>query len=436
MKTSILYTASLCITAAVAFPANLLNNGDISSETLAEINSIVARIEREAAAASEKRQLGFGLVKPGFDADAQRVDTTGAHQYIAPGPNDIRGPCPGLNVLANHGYISRTGVASVLDLTTASTQVFGMATDLSAFLSVYSGLVAGDLTTVSIGGKPKSGGLLTAATSSLGLLGEPQGLSASHNRFEADCSPTRADLYKTGDTDSLNLAQFEELAAMPLGPNGYDLTVMHPFRGSRFNNSIATNGRYFAGPFTHFAINTATYLFTYHFFRNHSAEYPDGYLDLETLKSFEGVTGERGSFKWASGRERIPDNYYRRAIGDEYGIASFALDAVRALQALPYMAVIGGNTGKPNTFTGVNIADLTGGVFNAETLLEGNNAMCFAFQFVQFATPDILDGLLGNVVLAVRKLTTVLDPVLAALGCPQAAKFDMGLLSSFPGGKM
>jgi hypothetical protein len=46
------------------------------------------------------------------------------------------------------------------------------------------------------------------------------------------------------------------------------------------------------------------------------------------------------------------------------------------------MAVIGGNTGKPNTFTGVNIADLTGGVFNAETLLEGNNLMCFAFQAV------------------------------------------------------
>jgi hypothetical protein len=128
--------------------------------------------------------------------------------------------------------------------------------------------------------------------------------------------------------------------------------------------------------------------------------------------------------------------WYRRAIGDEYGLPAFALDAVGALQALPYMAVVGGNTGEPNTFTGVNIADLTGGVYNAQTLLEGNNAMCFAFQFIQFASPDILDGLLGNVVLALRKLTTVLDPVLAALACPQAAKFDVGLLSSFPGGKM
>jgi len=72
-----------------------------------------------------------------------------------------------------------------------------MGVDLSAFLSVYAAVVSGDITTASIGGKPKSGGLLGGLTSSLGLLGEAQGLSNSHNRFEADGSPTRADLYKT-----------------------------------------------------------------------------------------------------------------------------------------------------------------------------------------------------------------------------------------------
>lgn len=25
------------------------------------------------------------------------------HPFIAPGPNDVRGPCPGLNTLASHG---------------------------------------------------------------------------------------------------------------------------------------------------------------------------------------------------------------------------------------------------------------------------------------------------------------------------------------------
>lgn len=30
---------------------------------------------------------------------------TGAHMYIAPGPADVRSPCPALNALANHGYL-------------------------------------------------------------------------------------------------------------------------------------------------------------------------------------------------------------------------------------------------------------------------------------------------------------------------------------------
>ena len=132
---------------------------------------------------------------------------------MAPGPKDNRGPCPGLNTLANHGYISRSGVSSVVELTTASNEgmdsltypklnpneliVFGMGLDLAAFLSAYSAVMAGDINSVSIGGKPGSGILSGGLTSSLGLVGEPQGLSASHNRFEADASPTRADLYKT-----------------------------------------------------------------------------------------------------------------------------------------------------------------------------------------------------------------------------------------------
>jgi hypothetical protein len=68
-----------------------------------------------------------------------------------------------------------------------------MGIELSGFLSVLATVMGGDITSVSIGGKPKSGGLVTG----LGLIGEPQGLSATHNRFEADCSPTRGDVYKT-----------------------------------------------------------------------------------------------------------------------------------------------------------------------------------------------------------------------------------------------
>lgn len=40
---------------------------------------------------------------------------TGDHSFIPPdfSAGDQRGPCPGLNALANHGYIGRNGVTNV-----------------------------------------------------------------------------------------------------------------------------------------------------------------------------------------------------------------------------------------------------------------------------------------------------------------------------------
>jgi hypothetical protein len=43
------------------------------------------------------------------DATLTELITTGENRYIAPGPNDLRGPCPALNTLANHGFINRDG---------------------------------------------------------------------------------------------------------------------------------------------------------------------------------------------------------------------------------------------------------------------------------------------------------------------------------------
>jgi hypothetical protein len=52
----------------------------------------------------------------------------------------------------------------------------------------------GDLTKWSIGGPPPQS-LLSGIGSGIGLLGTPQGLSGSHNKYEGDASPTRPDLY-------------------------------------------------------------------------------------------------------------------------------------------------------------------------------------------------------------------------------------------------
>jgi hypothetical protein len=66
-----------------------------------------------------------------------------------------------------------------------------MSLDLATALAIYGAVYSGDLTSWSIGGPPDPGLL-----SSLGLLGSPQGISNSHNKYEGDASPTRGDLYQ------------------------------------------------------------------------------------------------------------------------------------------------------------------------------------------------------------------------------------------------
>ena len=68
--------------------------------------------------------------------------------------------------------------------------LISLGTDLSTFLAVYGAIFDGDLTSYSIGGP------VFSLSNLGGLLGEPQGLSGSHNKYEGDVSPTRGDLYE------------------------------------------------------------------------------------------------------------------------------------------------------------------------------------------------------------------------------------------------
>ena len=54
-----------------------------------------------------------------FDPTAQHVSTTGVYAWVAPGSGDQRGPCPGLNALANHGYLPHNGVADIPTIVSA-----------------------------------------------------------------------------------------------------------------------------------------------------------------------------------------------------------------------------------------------------------------------------------------------------------------------------
>lgn len=84
------------------------------------------------------------------------------------------------------------------------------------------------------------------------------------------------------------------------------------------------------------------------------------------------------------------------------------------------------NTGTTNSFTGVDVSDLTGGIFNSKTLLQGNNLACFVYQLSAQAKPDILLG-------ALDALTSAIGNIIGALGCPQLQAIDQKQLQKFPG---
>jgi hypothetical protein len=48
-----------------------------------------------------------------FDPVDQLVSVSGQYAYQSPAASDIRGPCPGLNAAANHGYLPRNGIATI-----------------------------------------------------------------------------------------------------------------------------------------------------------------------------------------------------------------------------------------------------------------------------------------------------------------------------------
>jgi len=213
----------------------------------------------------------------------------------------------------------------------------------------------------------------------------------------------------------------------------YDLSVLTPFRATRFQQSIDNNPYFFNGPFSGVIVQPAAYTFIYRFMANKSAEYPEGILNQDVLKSFFSITGESGNFTWTEGYERIPDNWYKRAIGDEYTIPFFFSDLIDAALEYPQFLSIGGNLGKTDSFAGVDITNLTGGVYNSANLLQGDNAICFAFQALQQGAPDVLKGLVLDVAGATNTLTSAIANVLSGIVCPELGSYDVSQFDQYPG---
>ncbi|RMY93848.1 hypothetical protein D0862_09111, partial [Hortaea werneckii] len=104
--------------------------------------------------------------------------------YIAPGPDDSRGPCPGLNTLANHGLINRNGKnLNSNDILKAFPRGFGINTN-GFFTALHNFEVVCEYVNGVTCGTPENDG--TFILTNLTLLGEP-------HTFEHDHSFSRED---------------------------------------------------------------------------------------------------------------------------------------------------------------------------------------------------------------------------------------------------
>ncbi|KAM7220425.1 Chloroperoxidase [Rhypophila decipiens] len=153
--------------------------------------------------------LAAGLVLAGFD------------KWSPPGSYDVRGPCPMLNTLANHGFLPHDGKDITKEI--ASDALFDalhINKTLGAFLFDFG---------VTTNPKPN------ATSFSLNDLG-------NHNVLEHDASLSRSDAYY-GSTIAFNQSIFDETKSHWTAET-VDLRMSANARTARIKTSKATNPEY------------------------------------------------------------------------------------------------------------------------------------------------------------------------------------------------
>ncbi|KAF9526201.1 heme-thiolate peroxidase [Crepidotus variabilis] len=222
------------------------------------------------------------LPLPQNDTSTKLVNDA-AHPWMPLRQGDIRGPCPGLNTLASHGYLPRNGVASPNQIINAVQEGFNMEYNTAVFVTYAAHLVDGNLITdrLSIGGKTPLTGPDPAAPASVAGL-------STHQVFEGDSSITRADAF-FGNNHSFNETLFQQFVDFSnrFGGGKYNLTVAGELRYQRIQESIATNPNFtFISPrfFTAYAESTFPVNFFVDGRKNGTEE--AGQLDMDAARSF------------------------------------------------------------------------------------------------------------------------------------------------------
>ena len=122
---------------------------------------------------------------------------------------------------------------------------------------------------------------------------------------------------------------------------------------------------------------------------------------------------------------------------------------------VPEAISVGGNTGEVNTFTGVDLGNITGGVYQTSDLTDPKKFVCFLYQLTLAIVPDFLrsealgDALGGALNLLQTKISPLVDPSCAKIGelslrglfhggrgiltCSHLANYDDAFAAQFPG---
>lgn len=267
-----------------------------------------------------------------------------AHQFQAPGKTDVRGICPTLNALANHGYISRNGITSFAEAANAVQIGYGFDYSLSVFLSALGLMAGGDL----VSGKYTIGGADARVPNTIG----PAGGLDKHGVFEIDGSITREDVH-FGNNANFLLQRWQEYVNETSQTGGLFNQKLNAIdNGYRYDISRETNPDFLAGVIW-FAVSHAERVFVYEGLANGTTGIPD----YNSVAPF---------FL----NETFPPNWYRRGV--PFTLAGAMAQAVEMFLMNP--REVGGNEGLGNFVPlGLNLTNQTPqqvGCFILENILD------------------------------------------------------------------
>ncbi|KAJ7198453.1 Cloroperoxidase, partial [Mycena pura] len=151
------------------------------------------------------------------------------HPWIAPGPTDVRSPCPGLNTLANHGYLPRSGKNISIPM------MLQAAIGMSELENTFYLLDGFNIGSDSIIQAAKFGLLSGDAPTTLDL-----DALKLHNLIEHDASISRND-FAIGDNLHFNETIFSTLANANPGVDFYNASSAGQVQHDRLAISLATN---------------------------------------------------------------------------------------------------------------------------------------------------------------------------------------------------